>query len=113
MDNTAKDQQRLGDVIAFFATESLQAALMRTVRKQRHFNFDDINIMSKYLFCSLVYRNWQRPGAAISLTIDEDAGDGHLVVHSRQHKTALTHGPAAMPWSLMKMTLATSGITMM
>ena len=56
--------------------------------------------MSTYLFCLLVYRNWQRPGAAISLTIEEAAGavekDRHLVLHSRHHKTTLTHGSAIM-----------------
>lgn len=80
--------------------ESLQAALTRIERSKRQFTSDDLSMMSTYLFCSLVSRNWQRLGAAITLTFDEAVEaaerDGHLVVHSRQHKTTLTYGPAVM-----------------
>ena len=93
LDDPSKDQETLDNVNAFFSNEALQAALTTIKRKKKHFTLDNLSIMRTYLFCSLVYRNWQRPGAVISLTIEEAAGavekDGHLVLHSRQHKTTL------------------------
>ena len=53
-----------------------------------------------YIFCCLTYKNWQRPGVAINLTLEE-AGkarrvDEKFVIHCRQHKTASTYGPAVL-----------------
>ena len=70
------------------------------IQRKKHFTLEDHTIVSSHLFCSLVYRNWQRPGAAINLTTDEAAGaverDGHLIIHSWKHKTVLADGPAVM-----------------
>lgn len=100
LDDATKDQERLDTVNSFFTNETLQSALTTIKRKSKNFTSEDLAIVSTYLFCSLVYRNWQRPGAAINLKTHEAAGaverDGHIVVHSSQHKTALAHGPAVM-----------------
>ena len=82
-------------------TQGLKLQVQSTIkRKSKQFTSEDLAIVSTYLFCSLVYRNWQRPGAAINLTTHEAAGaverDGHIAVRSLQHKTALAHGPAVM-----------------
>ena len=45
------------------------------------------------------YKNWQRPGAAIKLTLSEACEatekDGKLIVMAAKYKTGLTYGPAA------------------
>ena len=63
----------------------------------------EITHITTYLFCCLVYRNWQRPGLAIALTIAEATrdcavgrADGKLVLNSRTHKTSVSYGPASL-----------------
>ena len=58
------------------------------------------NFFVTYIFLSLTYRNWQRPGPALNLTLSEaneaTEKDGKLIIHSASHKTALTYGPAIL-----------------
>ena len=99
LDNPTKDQ-KLEAVNIFFSNQTLQSALTTIQRKKKYFTLEDLTIVSSYLFCSLVYRNWRWPGAAINLTTDEAAGaverDGHLIIHSWKHKTVLARGLAVM-----------------
>ena len=48
---------------------------------------------------ALAYKNWQRPGAIINLTVSE-ANNAKLrtdgIIASAVHKTSYTHGPAVM-----------------
>ena len=73
LDDPTKDQEKLEAVNIFFTNQTLYSALTMIQRK-KHFTLEDHTIVSSYLFCSLVYRNWQWPGAAINLTTDEAAG---------------------------------------
>ena len=96
---TKIDPQALQKVQSFLENEAIQIKISEIIEKST-FSASDTNTLVAYLFCVLTYGNWQRPGAAINLTLKEALEakfvDDKLVVHCLNHKTAGAYGPAVM-----------------
>lgn len=102
-DKREEDPERNSAVQAFFSCRPLQQYMADLGDRMDELEQTEITHMATYLFCSLVYRNWQRPGPAIALTIAEATrdcavgrADGKLVLNSRTHKTSASYGPASL-----------------
>ena len=81
------DTMSLETIKAFFANSQLQEMLENIVQKSTDFTLVDVNTLVMYICCSLTYKNWQRPGVAINLTLSEAAKaqrvDEKFIIHSR------------------------------
>ena len=79
--------------------EEMKDHFLEFVHDTRHKNYN-YNYVSTYLFMAFTYLNWQRPGAVINLTLEEAENarytETSIILQSKEHKTAQTHGPAVM-----------------
>ena len=66
---------------------------------------DDVDFIATYLFLCLSYKNFQRAGPAINMTLNEaesaqlvhdESGEERLKLVVSKHKTASTYGPATL-----------------
>ena len=87
-------------------TDSKEAEnAVRNLIQKKELNDSDINLMATHLFVCLSYKNFQRPGPGINITVQEadQATFQHheeigrvLRVIVTDHKTASTYGPAIL-----------------
>ena len=77
-----------------FSNQQLQEHLQEikeTICSDLLLDKSEHNMLVTYLFLCLVCRNWQRPGAAINLTVSEANApiveDGKIIIKSLEHKT--------------------------
>ena len=87
----------------FFANETLNhdiAEIRSKLNDDKELSRSEITLLTTYLFMCLTYKNWQRPGAVIRMTLEEAQAyvmkDNKLVVKTFHHKTGQAHGPAVM-----------------
>ena len=98
-----RDPIRQELVRQFFFCRSLNNHIRSLAAKIGQLSPAETTTIAIYLFCAMVYKNWQRLGPAIMLTIEEaewdvavTRDDGKLVLHSKCHKTSTTYGPASL-----------------
>ena len=44
---------------------------------------EDIDFLSTYIFCCLTYKNFQRPGPAINMTVEEASNARYVTVDAK------------------------------
>ena len=99
-ESIADDERHLDSISEFFEHTTLIDYIDKMMESDEYSDHD-AGHFATYLFCALVYKNWQRPGAAINITLDEASAakeerNGKLVVRCKVHKTGLAYGPAVM-----------------
>ena len=102
-DKREEDLSRHLTVQAFFSCGPLQEYVADLGHRMERLKETEVTHVATYLFCCLVYRNWQRVGLAITLTIAEATRDcavnranSKLVLNLRNHKTSSSYGPASL-----------------
>lgn len=88
-------------VLAFLDSEDLRTKIDDIVDKDELSN-DEKLLIRRYITVNIVYRNAQRPGAVINMTLSEFEGrrrvesscGAYHVVSVKEHKTAALYGSA-------------------
>ena len=79
----------------FFSNTALINDIQEVLKDQ--ITYAEKNFLAVFVFMNLTYGNWQRPGAAINVTISEansfKTNNEKIIVTSTNHKT---YGPAVM-----------------
>ena len=98
-----RDPIRQELVRQFFFCRSLNNHIRSLAAKIGQLSPAETTTIAIYLFCAMVYKNWQRLGPAIMLTIEEaewdvavTRDDGKLVLHSKCHNTNTMYGSASL-----------------
>ena len=104
VDTTDDDMQALKELIH----SKIAKTKVETIVNRGKSSDEDINFIATYLFICFGYKNFQRAGPAINMTLKEVAEatyvgedeDTMLKIIVSNHKTAKTYGPAVLYLSL-------------